>query len=119
MVERADPNALSGYPLELSRYRRSLRRVEEFPQRLGHKTPAWVRANALFQVRIRTQRLRYPALTEPPLAGLLLAAARRYQEPGHWPCELFLLIPDQLHALLRFPHDQGMTKVVGSWKQGT
>ena len=93
--------------------------MEIFPQRLGHKTPTWVRAGALFHVRIRAQRLQTPVLTEPCLAALLLRAAQRYQELGHWQCELFLLMPDHLHALLRFPSDPGVAKVVGSWKQGT
>jgi hypothetical protein len=58
---------------------RRLRVVEEFPQRLGHRTPAWVTTGAIFHVRIRADRSQPVSLIDPALAPALLEAARRYR----------------------------------------
>lgn len=52
------------------------------------------------------------------LAPSLLDAVRRYQQLGHWWCDLFLLMPDHVHGLIRFPCEAVMAKVVGNWKRG-
>lgn len=91
----------------------------EYPQRLHPETPGWVKAGSLFHVRIRVDAAQARPLTEPGLSADLIKAAQRYHELGSWWCELFLLMPDHLHALLRFPSDPGLTAVVGNWKRGT
>jgi putative transposase len=96
----------------------TFRSVEEFPQRPGHKTPAWVPSGALFHVRIRVDRSQPVNLIDPALAPELLEAARRYHRLAHWSCELFLLMPDHIHALIRFSRDADLAKIVGNWKQG-
>jgi putative transposase len=93
--------------------------VKEYPQRLHHATPAWVKDGSLFHVRIRVDATQARALTEPNQSAELITAAQRYHGLGHWWCELFLLMPDHLHALLRFPSERGMTLTVKNWKQGT
>ena len=93
--------------------------VSEYPQRLHHGTPSWVKDGELFHVRIRVDPAQTPALTEPGLSMDLLKAAKRYHELGHWWCELFLFMPDHVHALLRFPREPGMASVVSNWKRGT
>ncbi len=74
---------------------------------------------ALFHVRIRVAADQPVSLTEANLSAKLRQAAKRYHELGHWWCELFLLMPNHVHALLRFPRDLGMAAVVGNWKRGT
>ena len=93
--------------------------MQEFPRRLHHKTPGWVRAGALFHVRVRVHAEQHPPLTVPKLADDLLEAARRYHDLDRWWCELFLLMPDHLHAMLVFPSEPGMALVMRDWKRGT
>jgi putative transposase len=92
--------------------------VEEFPQRLGHKTPAWVTAGALFHIRIRIEKEQLVPLTETTLSRALLASVARYHALGRWWCELFLLMPDHLHALVQFPCESDMSRTVRDWKRG-
>jgi hypothetical protein len=92
--------------------------VGDFPQRLGHKTPAWVPSSALFHVRIRVGEWQMMPLTEGELSRKLLASAARYHDLERWWCVLFLLMPDHLHALIRFLPEPGMSRVVRDWKRG-
>lgn len=81
--------------------------------------PGWVGESAIFHVRIRAEAAQSPPLTEPTLAAELLDAARRYHDLGHWWCELFLLMPDHVHAMLAFAREPGMPTVIRDWKRGT
>jgi REP element-mobilizing transposase RayT len=40
-----------------------------------------------------------------------------YQERDSWWVGFLLLMPDHLHALLSFPREKEMSKVVGNWKR--
>jgi putative transposase len=93
--------------------------VKDYPQRLHHDTPAWVKTGELFHVRIRIDAAQVNFLTEPSLSKNLIDAAKRYHELGRWWCEIFLLMPDHIHTLLRFRSEPGMAVVVGNWKRGT
>ena len=93
--------------------------MREYPQRLHHQTPGWVKDGALFHIRIRTETTNTPPLTEEKPALSLLDAARRYHELGHWWCELFLLMPDHVHALLAFPRTSAMSDTLRNWKRIT
>ena len=81
-------------------------------------TPGWVKEGALFHVRVRIAPECAMALTAPDLASKLLKSAVDYHIQSRWWCELFLLMPDHLHALLAFPRDPGMAVVVRNWKRG-
>ncbi len=92
----------------------------EYPGRLRHDVPGWVKAGAVFHVRIRVAPEPAIPLTEPALAAQLLAAVKRYHESGRWWCRLVVLMPDHLHAMLSFPeHGPGMAATVRDWKRGT
>ncbi len=93
--------------------------MRNYPGRLHHKTPSWAASEALFHIRIRTDPANIRPLTEVQLSTDLLAAAERYQRLGRWWCVLFLLMPDHLHALLRFPYNSALAETVRSWKRGT
>jgi hypothetical protein len=72
-------------------------------RRLHHHTPSWVEHGAIFHIRIRLERESAVSLTETRLARMLLDSATFYHQQTTWHCHLFLLMPDHLHALLRFP----------------
>ncbi len=92
--------------------------MREYPGRLHHKTPAGVKDGAIFHIHIRALPTQSPPLTAPVLAPRLIAAARRAHELGHWWCELFLLMPDHIHALLAFHDSLGMSETIRNWKRG-
>ena len=90
----------------------------EFPRRLRHEIPSWVEDGALFHVRIALDReTKQRFLTDPPLAQALLDSAKLYQQNERWHITVFLLMPDHLHALLSFPHDESMSGVISDWKR--
>jgi putative transposase len=74
---------------------------------------------ALFHIRIRAARDFGATLTEPKLAASLLAAALQYHETENWWCQIFLLMPDHLHALMAFPRETGMSAAVRKGKRCT
>jgi putative transposase len=87
-----------------------------FGGRLFHRMPEWVRDDAIFHIRVRCMpdsRL----LTEPDTARAILDSARLYHERHRWCAHLFLLMPNHWHALLSFPADASMSRVVGDWKR--
>lgn len=89
-----------------------------FGGRLPHEVPPWTRDGSLYHVRIRCGRVPGQApLTDPVLAPALLESVRFYEERGRWHALLWLLMPDHLHALLAFPPNEVMSRVVGDWKR--
>ena len=73
----------------------------------------------MFHIRIRAAATQSIPLIEPRLSSLLIDAARQYHVSGHWWCELLLLMPDHLHALLVFQRETSMSAVIQNWKRGT
>lgn len=90
----------------------------DYPGRLQHQVPAWVPAGALYHIRIRAEPSQEPSLTHQALSGDLLASARRYHGCQRWWCNLILLMPDHLHALLVFPEEKGLAQTIRDWKRG-
>ncbi len=90
-----------------------------YPGRLRHDVPGWVKAGAVFHVRIRVAQEQATLLMEPKLAADLLTAGRRYHDLGRWWCRLVVLMPDHLHAMLSFPEQDGMAATMRDWKRGT
>jgi REP element-mobilizing transposase RayT len=72
----------------------------------------------MFHIRIRTDACQIFPLTTPARATDLLNSVRLYHATGRWWCELFLLMPDHLHALLAFPREPGMAATIREWKRG-
>lgn len=92
--------------------------MKEYPLRLHHNTPVWVKGGSVFHIRIRTSSRQAIPLTAPALAADLLNSAQLYHAADKWWCELFLLMPDHLHALLAFPGKPGMAATIREWKRG-
>ena len=98
---------------------RSMAEDGEYPGRLSHGVPGWVKPGARFHVRIRAAANQAVPLTEPTLGAGLLSAAKLYHERGRWWCGLIVLMPDHLHALLSFPEAGGLVATVRDWKRAT
>jgi putative transposase len=90
--------------------------VIRYPQRHAHNIPTWVKSGSTFHIRISIDRQESPSLIEPHMATALLDSARFYHARRRWNCRLFLLMPDHLHALLAFPFDRDMGRVLASWE---
>jgi len=90
--------------------------MPDYPGRPFHVAPGWVKPGALHHVRIRANASNPMPLTARVIATALLTAAREYHESARWYCQLLLLMPDHLHALLAFPADKEMSKIIGAWK---
>ena len=88
-----------------------------YPRRLQHEVPSWVPHGAWYHIRLRVDRAQTTALTEPALGAALLSSIGRYQESGRWYCLVAVLMPDHLHAILSFPPDKRLIRVVGEWKR--
>ena len=93
--------------------------MADFPGRLHHWTPGWVQDGALLHIRIRVTDDQSPRLTDPVLSTALLGAAQHYHRIGRWWCELILLMPDHLHALVACPREPGLAMTVRDWKRAT
>ena len=89
------------------------------PQRksLPHAVPKWVRADAIFFITISCAPRSLNRLCHPDLALALFETIEFRQRRGDWFVHLILLMPDHLHALISFPRDREMQKVISNWKE--
>ena len=86
-----------------------------------HLPPEWVDASATFFLTINCQERGRPQLTIGEIPRLLLDAVSFLHERRRWWPEIFLLMPDHLHALVSFSWEngQGLNHVVADWKRYT
>jgi REP-associated tyrosine transposase len=76
-----------------------------------------VQVGALFHIRIATDREKQRvALTAKSLGRALLDSAKFYDANRRWYISVFLLMPDHIHAILSFPRDKSMSRIIGDWK---
>ena len=85
-------------------------------RKLHHKTSGWVPDGERFHIRISIKPVGL-CLTTKELAPRLLESVCFYHRRRRWYASLFLLMPDHLHAILSFPRDFSMSRVVGEWKK--
>jgi len=111
-VDRAVPSAITP-----DKSRRDGAIHPLFGQRLHHATPAWVPDGARFHIRIRAAADFTNPLTDQSLGKALLDSVAHYQKLQRWHVTLFLLMPDHLHAILSFPLQESMPRVIGEWKR--
>jgi REP element-mobilizing transposase RayT len=90
---------------------------EDFPARLHHVVPSWVKAGSTYHIRLRAITTPDSTLTQPSIARPLIDSAAFYHAQARWHCRLLLVMPDHVHALLAFPQEAGMSRVVGEWKK--
>jgi putative transposase len=91
--------------------------MKEFPKRLYHPVPNWVKDGELFHIRIRCVAANPVPLTNPALAMKIIESAKEYSAQKIWHCGLLMLMPDHLHALLAFAPTRRMSQVVADWKR--
>jgi len=72
-----------------------------------HTPPAWVDPAAIFFITINCQERGRPQLTRDDISGSLLGTISFYHDERRWYPEIFLLMPDHLHALVAFSWDKG------------
>ena len=92
--------------------------MSSLPQRkpLPHEVPSWVKTGELYFITICCSPRRKNQLCSEPIKQLIWATTKVYQERSNWYCELLLLMPDHLHALIAFPGDQEMKKMIKNFK---
>ncbi len=86
---------------------------------LQHDTPDWVKSGAVFFLTICCKFRGENELCREDRALRILEAVDFRQRLGRWYVYLFLLIPDHLHALVSFPDQENMRKVVSNFKENT
>lgn len=90
---------------------------KQYPTRLHHKIPSWVKDECVFHIRIRCASENTIELTQEDVAVALLKSAKFYAQKGRWFIHLLLLMPDHIHALISFPRGEIMGHVIGDWKR--
>ena len=91
--------------------------MRQFPSKLHHTVPDWVEPGAIFHIRIALERkMRQPTLISSPIGESLIESAKFYDRKERWYITAFLLMPDHIHALLSFPRDKAMSRVIGDRK---
>jgi REP element-mobilizing transposase RayT len=90
----------------------------EFPkrQRLHHATPSWVSDTSLFFVTFCALPRGKNQLCVRGTAEALLESAALYHQSQRWWLQLFLLMPDHVHALMAVPIGQSLPDAVRMWK---
>lgn len=86
-------------------------------KRLFHVPPAWVGDGEIFFITICCASRKTNQLAQPAVFTTMVAALEHYsRQEKLWP-HLFLAMPDHLHALLSFPRQERMDKVLRDWKR--
>jgi REP element-mobilizing transposase RayT len=85
-------------------------------RRLHHTPPGWVKSGARYFITICAADRGKDVLTIPAVAVALIRNAIHYHRLGRWWLDVFLLMPDHLHALLSVPHGVSLQAVVPRWK---
>ena len=90
-------------------------------QRLPHDTPLGIASeDATFFVTICASVRGSDDLLREGRAAALLEAVRRRHDNGMWWCRVFVVMPDHVHGLIRFPSlEHPMTTEIPDFKKFT
>ena len=96
-------------------------RPERESRGAGHVPPDWVAPHATFFLTLNCQLRGKPQLTCGDIPGGLFQSVAFYHEQHRWWPEIFLLMPDHLHALVSFSWEKnhGINRVLADWKRYT
>ena len=86
-------------------------------QRLFHTPPPWIAAGEVFFITICCAERKPNQLARPEVFSAMIAAVEHYGKAEKFWANLFLAMPDHLHALLLFPREVRMEKVLRDWKR--
>ena len=83
---------------------------------LPHTPPAFVRAGAVYFITTGCAGRGRNQLALDPVWSIIQGAAAHYHAAGRWHVRLLLAMPDHVHALVSFPREEAMQRVVAAWK---
>ncbi len=87
-------------------------------KQLQHRPPDWVDDGSVFFITLCLEKRGSQVLADQEVAGSIREAATFYQRKGSWWIDLFVLMPDHLHALISFnQRERSMSKTIQSWKR--
>jgi REP element-mobilizing transposase RayT len=86
-------------------------------QRLFHTPPPWVAAGEIFFITSCCADRKINQLARPEVFSVITAAVEHYVRAEKFWAHLFLAMPDHLHALVSFPREIQMEKVLRGWKR--
>ncbi|MDD4349902.1 MAG: transposase [Opitutales bacterium] len=92
--------------------------MSSLPERkiLPHEVPSWVNAGETFFITICCKPRGKNQLCVPSVRSAIWETNHHLQIHHAWYCRLMLLMPDHLHAMLTFPHDRPMKRVIRNFK---
>ena len=85
---------------------------------LDHSPPTWDEHPEWF-ITICCEPSSENQLCKTEISRRLLQSAAVFHNHRIWYAELFLLMPDHLHALISIPFHHKLSEVIGRWKQWT
>jgi nicotinamide-nucleotide amidase len=87
-------------------------------KKISHDLPAGVRPeDAVFFLTICCAPRGENQLCKPDVAAAIFESVEVGQVRGDWWMQLVVLMPDHLHALLVFPAEKNLRKVIADWKK--
>ena len=87
-------------------------------KQLQHRPPDWVEDGSVFFITLCLEKRGSPVFADRKLAYAIREAATFYQRNGNWWIDLFVLMPDHLHALVSFnQRERSMSQTIQSWKR--
>ncbi len=96
-------------------------RPERRARGTSHDPPHWVEDDALFFITINCQQRGPAQLTTSDIPTKIFESVSHYHLKQIWRPEIFLLMPDHLHALIVFSWTDGygLRNVLKNWKRFT
>ena len=86
-------------------------------KKLPHAIPQCVAEGSWFFITVNCVPRGKNQLCLPGTGDAVLAAMKFNHQRFFWHCQLCLLMPDHLHAIVAVPRKPGMQTTVGSWKK--
>jgi REP element-mobilizing transposase RayT len=96
-------------------------RAERHTRGESHVPPEWVDQAGLFFITINCAQRGLSQLTHNDVSAKIFESITFYHSSRRWWPEIVLLMPDHLHALIRFSWSSknGMNSVIAAWKRYT
>jgi REP element-mobilizing transposase RayT len=88
-----------------------------FRARLSHSVPQWVPGGAFFFLTINCDPRGKNQLCRAGVGDAVIAAFAHHHDQFLWHCRIALLMPDHLHAIIGFPLEPGLQRLITAWKK--
>ena len=92
---------------------------EPSPRRklLPHGTPPWVGDEAIFFITVCCAERGTNQLARLDISAVIFESVEYRIARGDWWGHLLVLMPDHVNALISFPRDRSMRKLIANWKE--